>query len=512
MPKAINKKITFSQRPLARRRQHRQTLLTVFSCPRTYSRCFLFNSKVPEDSKPNIMFHFNNISLNSESRYFIFIGEIKAYGLNRFVGQALNREFGADFQPISLAPDLVDYSAFENLAVINPKASQMAENEKRPVAFRTPMAEFSKTLSNVPEVLELLEALKKNQDIIFIWMFESRPELDLVNMNGVRLLGPDASLINGLNDKTWQYQALGKVVPVVDHAICENRDNLLKALDSFEASSPHGLFVSSSHSAGGAQSMVAKTATQAAERFTDPDGRYLVSRYLPHKYDPTVLAVAGGENEVMVAGVADMNIVDGNKFRGSTFPSVLPPKIQAELREHTAAVGRELTRLGFRGIFGCDYIVTEQGEIFFIEVNPRKQGTTMEFCCTLSHQLPKSAPNLFDLECHAVLHDEFPEDMVQPDYDLALEGGIHWGTFNHKEEIDVVTSHGLPQKIDEGELFARIAGGGPDGHVILEHVGGNVLTKGMTFLGRTVAVGASREGMLEQLAQGKKELRDSIKK
>lgn len=478
--------------------ENQTTILTIFS--------------MPKGLKTHSMLHFNNISLNSRSEFFIFIGEIKAYGLNRFVGQALKREFGSDFEPISLVPDLVDYSAFENLAVINPKAAQMAENEKRPVAFRTPIADFSKTLSGVPEVLELFESLKKNQDKIFIWMFESRPELDLVNTQGVHLLGPNASLTNGLNDKTWQYQTLGKVVPVVDHAICENRAELLKALDRFEASSPHGVFVSSSHSAGGAQSMVAKTAAQAAERFTDPDGRYLVSRYVEHKYDPTVLAVAGGEGEVMVAGVADMTIVDGNKFRGSTFPSVLPPEIQAQLREHTAAVGRELTRLGFRGIFGCDYIVTEKGEIFFIEVNPRKQGTTMEFCCTLAHQLPKGAPNLFDLECHAVLHDKFPEDMVQPDYGLALEGGIHWGTFNHKEEIDVVTSHGLPQEIDEGELFARIAGGGPDGHVILEHVGGGVLTRALTFLGRTVAVGSSREGMLEQLAQGKKELRDSIRK
>ena len=134
------------------------------------------------------------------------------------------------------------------------------------------------------------------------------------------------------------------------------------------------------------------------------------------------------EREVFIGGVADMNIVGGNKFRGSTYPSQLPAEVRHRLREYTRAVGRKLGELGFRGIFGCDYIVDDAGGIFFIEVNPRKQGTTMEYCCTMEHVLPPGAPNMPELEIWAVLDGAFPPNMVEPDYDAAESGIVHWGT------------------------------------------------------------------------------------
>lgn len=454
--------------------------------------------------------YFSNVDIDHNFEHFFFVGELKAYGLNHFVGQALKRMFHTRFRPISVAPDLIDPTGFENLAVINPDAADAEKEAGRKVAFRTPSAPFSARVSESSYINTMIEELLNKQEQVFVWMFESRPELKLGQNGQVKLLGPDADLTEGLNDKTWQYQTFSKVAPVVDFRVCSGTDGLRKGLEELEPNCPYGMFVSASHSAGGAQSMVASSIQEALDRFTTPDADYLISSYMPHEYDPTVLAVVGNENDVYVAGVADMNIVDGNKFRGSTFPSVLPKDIQKKLRDYTAAIGRELGKLGFKGIYGCDYIVTKDGDIYFIEVNPRKQGTTMEFCSALERLLPEGAPSLFDLECHAVLNGGFPDDTLEPDYDSIIDGSLHWGTFNHKVEQDVITGTMVPQEMDEREIFARVAKEGTPGHIVMEHVGTDVLVRAGTFLGRTAAVGATREAMLKELEQGTKRLADSI--
>ncbi|NDV18718.1 ATP-grasp domain-containing protein [Pseudodesulfovibrio sp. JC047] len=454
--------------------------------------------------------HFTRTHLDPSISYFLFIGELKAYGLNDFVAKALEREFNTPFKAISIAPDLIDTSSFDNLILINPDARAEMETAGQKVAYRTPMADFSKTVSQSASINTVLDTLLERQDHVFVWMFESRPELDLGHDGQVLLLGPKADLIEHLNDKTWQYETFSQVVPVVNFMTCCGTTALKHCLEDMERHCQHGMFVSASHSAGGAQSMVCQCAEEALSRFTNDETQYLISAYTPHTSDPTVLAVVGNENEVYVAGVADMNIVDGNKFRGSTFPSTLPATIQADLRDHTAAVGRELGKLGFRGIYGCDYIVTENDEIFFIEVNARKQGTTMEFCSALEQLLPEEAPNLFDMECHAVLHDGLPATTTEPDHDAIINGHLHWGTFNHKVEQDVVTTDIIRQNIPERALFAETAKKGSHGHVILEHTGKDVLVRSGTFLGRVAAVAATHDEMLQELKKGTHRLAESI--
>lgn len=454
--------------------------------------------------------HFTNIHLDPTVTYFLFIGELKAYGLNKFVAKALEREFNTPFKAISIAPDLIDTTAFNNLAVFNPTAKAEIEAAGRKVAYRTPMSIFSDKLSKSTYINSLLKTLLEQQDHVFVWMFESRPELNLGHKDMVTLLGPKADLIEHLNDKTWQYETFSKVAPVVDFMICCGSEALEQGLKELGERSPHGMFVSASHSAGGAQSMVCQCADDALGRFTCPETHYLISGYTPHTHDPTVLAVVGNDSEVYVAGVADMNIVDGNKFRGSTFPSVLPASVQKDLRDYTAAIGRELGKLGFRGIYGCDYIVTQNEDIFFIEVNARKQGTTMEFCSALEQLLPKGAPSLFDMEAHAVLHDKLPTDKKEPDFDAIINGNLHWGTFNHKVETDVVTTSEIKQSLPERTLFAQTAVDGLHGHIVLEHTGENVLVKAGTFLGRVAAIAATRKDMLQELKKGTNRLAESI--
>ncbi len=453
---------------------------------------------------------YSNIRLDQDAYHFLFVGEFKACCLNEFAARALRRAHGPRVRAVSVVPDvLVEYPE-PNVTAINPDALAAMRAEGRRVALRIPMARFATHVSNSGYVMDLVRQLLEHQGELPLWMFESRGELALRQVPGVRFLGPRASLVERFNDKTWQYQTLTGHVPVVDHRVCCGCEELWEAAEALRRGCPDGVFVTCCYSAGGANSMVTTEASQVTARFADPAGRYLASGYIPHDFDPTVLGCVGGPGQVYVAGVADMRIENRTMFRGSTWPSQLPLDIQEELIAHTRMVGEILAEEGFRGIFGCDYIVDASGRVFFIEVNPRKQGTTMEYCCALERLLPEGAPCLLEMEYGGVTRGRLPDGCLEPSPADAAGAGLFWGTYNLKVERDALTTMTLPMDMPERDLFARVAAGNEGGHLILEHVGADVLVKAGTFLGRVAAVGRTRREMLAELDKGEMRLRRSF--
>lgn len=159
-------------------------------------------------------------------------------------------------------------------------------------------------------------------------------------------------------------------------------------------------------------------------------------------------------------------------------------------------------RMGYRGIFGCDFIVTEEGSVCFIEVNPRKQGTTMEFCCTLKTQLPRGAPNLPEIEFYAVTEGRGAPRMQEPDF---FATGIHWGTYNVKMDTRNRTRGHLPLQRGEIDMFMSVATNKlKREYMILEHIGQDYFVNKGSFLGRVVATGHTHEDVESGIAMGRK--------
>lgn len=450
---------------------------------------------------------FHNVELCPEATYALYVGGLKSHPLNEFVCEGLGRQIRADFDVVSVVPDvLADYTQ-TNLIVINPAARRLSRERGAQVARRPSGDEFLRDVSASALVRDTVRDILARQDVLYVWMFESRPGLALLDTDGVRLLGPDPQLARKLNGKPWQYETLGGLVPVPDFHTCRGRDAMLALVSELQGLWADGIFVSLERSAGGAGSMIARTRGEVAARFADAEASYLVTRYMPHTHDPTTLAVVANERDVFVAGVADMRIEDGNRFTGSTYPSTLPAAVQDGLCESTRRIGCRLGEEGYRGIFGCDFIVDASGEFRLIEVNARKQGTTMEFCCALEAALPAGAPNLLELEYCAVVRSEFPPQTAPPRTDGPP---LHWGTFNHKALRPLVTTCHLPQEMPERELFRRVADGGEGGSLFLEHVGADVQVEAGCFVGRLVAVDSSREGMLSRVQEARERLAESF--
>lgn len=224
----------------------------------------------------------------------------------------------------------------------------------------------------------------------------------LDQIDRVSILGPDKYLARQLNNKITQYKLLAGIVPLADHEVCEDKSCLLKITAGQRNQWADGIFVSGAYSAAGINSAVTFNQEQVENKFGATNDVYLISRFIPHQLDPTVLAVVANEEDVYIAGIADQVIVDGNRFIGSRFPSQVSSEQRKQLYNDTVKVGKLIGKKGCRGIFGCDDLIDNDGKVFFLEINARKQGTTLEFCFTLEQTLPEGSPMLPELEYYAV--------------------------------------------------------------------------------------------------------------
>jgi hypothetical protein len=452
---------------------------------------------------------YTNFTYNPDFYYFLYIGDLKAYGLNTFVQETLNRRiYNKEVRFIAIIPDICIQYNYANIFVINPEAREGAVDEEagklnlKPFrkSCRIKYSRFISAVSESTTIRQLIETILKRQNQLYISLYESIEELTLDEIEGVSILGPDKKIAKRFNSKVYQYEKLIGIVPIADHRICSGLESLLQTTASLRELWSDGIFVSEPYSAAGSGSAVTKTQEEVASIFTEPDGLYLISRYIPHQWDPTVLAVVANENDVYIAGIADQIIVGGNRFVGSKYPTMLTEDHQKTLRDYTIRVGKILGQNGYRGIFGCDYLIDDAGNTFFLEINARKQGTTLEFCLTLEQSLPEGAPTLMELEYFAVTEDRFPKNTKELTSNCR---NLHWGTYNYKIETQKRTTGYIPQNVYERETFKKVANGELiKDFAILEHVGTNFYVMPGTFLARVVSVATNRDDVNEGLCQG----------
>jgi hypothetical protein len=330
---------------------------------------------------------FSNFHYNPDWYYFFFIGDLKAYPLNIFMQETLQRRLTRrDVRFVAIVPDVCLQYNYANVIVINPvaEADMIANQNFRGgggpprKSCRISSGEFMTAVSHSPAIRRLISQILENQNQLYINMYESVVEMALDEIDRVSILGPDKHIARHYNNKVVQYLALQGVVPLIEGATCRGLAELREKTAALRQEWPEGIFVSGAYSAAGVNSAITRSQEEVDARFSNDDWEYLATRYIPHDLDPTVLAVVANENDVYIAGIADQHIVDGNKFVGSYFPSAVTDAQAAQLREYTVAVGRVLGRAGYRGIFGCDYLIDHAGRIWFLEINARKQGTTLD--------------------------------------------------------------------------------------------------------------------------------------
>jgi len=449
---------------------------------------------------------YNSIELDPDRAYFIYVGEIKAYGLNPFLIPVLEQIYGRPVDCIAIVPDVLASYPYSNLAVLNSKSYQYHLSTGLLVNCRPSPGEFANEVSSSFLAQELLKTILREQDFVFIHMFASRPEMNLIDGEKVLLLGPDPTLAHHFNNKIIQYQMACQLrIPVPEGFCCNCLEEALDSAQSFFRSGEE-VFVSEAYSAAGSNSAFVCNCEEIQERFIETEQPYLVTRRVPHSHDPTVLAVVANEEDVYVASVADQKMEE-NRFRGSTFPTVLNKDRVEQIKEYTRVVGRYMGAQGYRGIFGCDYIVDDSGQIYFVEVNARKQGTTLESTLTMLHRLP-GHPSLPEIEFCTITRGKLPRGLIEMD---STESDLCWGTYNVKCQEDVLAIRDIPRLRNETEAFRRVSASAEDltCAIVEDYVGAGVHQRAGGFVGRCISVGKTLSGVQQTLEEKEREVKSS---
>ena len=451
---------------------------------------------------------FNNIKLEPDKAYFIYIGEIKNHGLNSFIIPYLERIYGCPVECIALVPDILASYPHTNLAVINKESYQYYANKGILVNCRPTASQFAQEISANLFARELLENILREQDFVYLHMFESRPEMTLPDGDTIRLLGPDSTLAYEFNNKINQFKmACDLSLPMPEGFSCSCLEEALEAAENFFRSGEEA-FISEPYSAAGSNSAFVCNGEEILKRFCLAEQPYLVTRRIQHTHDPTVLAVVANSEEVYVASVADQ-IMEQNHFRGSTFPTSLEEEVVEQIKDYTRTVGRYMGSKGYRGMFGCDFLVDEKGKPYFLEVNARKQGTTLESTLTMLYRLP-GHPSLLEIELYAITQGGFSEGLSEMD---SSESSLCWGTYNVKSEQDILVTQDLSGLQKEPEIFRRVfLEKDLKGIATVEdHLGVGIYQRTGGFVGRCVSVGKTLPEMYRQLEKKEIEVESSFR-
>jgi predicted ATP-grasp superfamily ATP-dependent carboligase len=451
---------------------------------------------------------YNSIKLEPDKAYFIYLGDIKNQRLNLFLIPYLERIYGRPVGCIALVPDVLAYYPCANLAVLNRESYQYHAGKGMLVNCRPTAGHFVQQVSASFFVQELVANILRQQEFVYIHMFESRPEMTLADGERIKLLGPEPALAHEFNNKINQYKMASDLsLPVPKGFACSCLQEALEAAERFFCSGEE-VFISEPYSAAGSNSAFVCNREEILKRFCLSDLPYLVTRRIRHSHDPTVLAVVANEAEVYVASVADQRM-EQNRFRGSTFPTVLEKDVVERIKDYTRMVGRYMGARGYRGMFGCDFLVDEDGEPHFLEVNARKQGTTLESTLTMIYRLPDH-PNLLEIEFSAITQGRFPEGIKEMD---CTESDLCWGTYNVKSEQDIHVVRDLPKFQTEPDTFRLVFldKGLEASATVEDHLGLGVYQRSGGFVGRCVSVGKTMDAMFRLLAKKELEVKSSIR-
>ncbi|NOX15897.1 MAG: hypothetical protein GXP61_07730, partial [Epsilonproteobacteria bacterium] len=292
---------------------------------------------------------FTNFNFDEKKYYFLFISELKAYGIGYFFKEAISKIYNLDIDSIefiTIAPDIFEQYNYDNLIIINKNKNRENKRKKHD--------DFIKDVSSSIYIDKLIDRLLANQKEVFLYMFETSPYMTLNKKKGVTLVGPNEDIVSKLNNKIELYKIFSSIVPMADYDIANGIGDLLKKSAQMLQNNSKKVFISLEKSAAGANSIIASEIKEIKEKFKESiNDTFLITKFIPHISDPTSLGVVINEDDIFVAGIADQKIY-GTKFRGSTFPTKMNKQIQKEIIKQTRIVGKKMAKLGYRGIFGCD--------------------------------------------------------------------------------------------------------------------------------------------------------------
>ncbi len=212
----------------------------------------------------------------------------------------------------------------------------------------------------------------------------------------------DQSTLEILDDKIQTRNLLKNVVPMLDYYTIKGQDFDYQQLCSISCD----LVVQLPFGGGGSKTFLCNQRNnREIKSRLELQKDYSISAYQHDNVPYNIHCLVGYDQiELLPPSQQKLEISDKIEYNGSDYNINIPAYIKNKLVQYSNEVCKKVQIMGYRGVLGIDYIET-RGELYFIEINPRFQGSTPQADALLKKS---QLPSIFDYNYRAFERKEMP--------------------------------------------------------------------------------------------------------
>lgn len=209
-------------------------------------------------------------------------------------------------------------------------------------------------------------------------------------------------LLKTLNNKFLTRDLLKNIVPMLKYHMIKGIDfkysNFNKLAQELVIQLPIG--------SGGSKTFFCNQANfEQVEAMLLKEELYSVSAYEKNNIPYNIHCLIGKEQiEILPPSQQDLEIIDKIEYIGSNYDINISNEIKDKLIKYSYNICNKLQSLGYLGVLGIDYIYVNK-ELYFIEINPRFQGSTRQIDKLLAES---NLPSIFEYNYNFFLGKKMP--------------------------------------------------------------------------------------------------------
>lgn len=299
----------------------------------------------------------------------------KKFEANTFFNKIMNIDEDKHFYYVGFNANnaIFNEAFFNGMITLNP-------NHEKGNIFYTKEAiknKDDKFMKNYKEyLLETMEMLSKNNNAIFLAFNKKIKNLLKDNKNYNIVSEKDYDLIDSLNDKKNIRQLLKGKVPVINTKWISKKIDYSTAKKTIESEQ----FVIQGQVGAGGNNTFFIDNKEKFDKYTELcNNQYFISKYIKHLPVNSTIIVGEYNNVRLPSSVQLIKLQDDSfKYTGGDFIyyQSLNDEVKEKIDNYNNIITNTLSELGYRGILGIDYIIDNDDNVYFMEINPRFQSSS----------------------------------------------------------------------------------------------------------------------------------------
>lgn len=310
----------------------------------------------------------------NDINYFFSLHGPRFEYMNNSMAASLTKRFGKKFRPIRILSAWPGkHYGKENYIVLNEKGYEYSEELGKPAVYLIDYEDVNVEFARNKTIQGIAEKLLAKQDTVFVYPFTTS-FLDLP-ADVFTVLGPDSTLAKKYDSKISQVRLFEQLnLPRNNVKIIEDEATLLE-----QQAEILPCYLSAAYTSGGSESGLIYDTKMlhdflAQLRPVNKQDRFLAADIFEDLVlAPNVSALITARGETYVLVIADQ-ILQDNRYLGNLYPSLATKKQLELIHDITTTLGNHLAAEGYRGLFGCDFLINQRGDLVVVDLNPRHQG------------------------------------------------------------------------------------------------------------------------------------------